>query len=292
MNEQLEESDAHGILAAEALARCDEVALYSEEPDRITRTFLCEPMRGLLERMSRWMEEAGLKVRIDAAGNLIGHYDGIRPTGPLLAIGSHIDSVPNAGKYDGVLGVLLGIAAVKALGGRRLPFGIDVIAFSEEEGVRFGLLFWAAWQRRAVSIADFSSAPTRPESPWPMPFARSGSTRRGSMRRPIRPAACLATWKSISSRARCSKEREAPAGVVEAIAGQSRIWADLEGRAGHAGTTPMAGRFDALAAAAELVLEVERLARLIDGLTATVGALTVDPVLPMSFQEGCGSAST
>ena len=137
MIEQPEESDTQSDLAAEVLARCDEVALFSEEPDKITRTFLSEPMRRLHGRLTEWMEEAGLSVRLDAAGNLIGRYDGLRPERPVLAIGSHLDTVPNAGKYDGVLGVLLGLAAVQALGGRRLPFGIDVIAFSEEEGVRY-----------------------------------------------------------------------------------------------------------------------------------------------------------
>ena len=118
MIEQPEESDALASVAAfaaEVLARCDEVALFSEEPDKITRTFLSEPMRGLLEQMTRWMEEAGLSVRLDAAGNLIGHYHGIRTQGPVLAIGSHLDTVPDAGKYDGVLGVLL------ATGGRQGP---------------------------------------------------------------------------------------------------------------------------------------------------------------------------
>ena len=134
---QRAELDAGADLAVEVLARCDEAALFSEDPDKITRTFLSKPMRGLVDRVTQWMVEAGMTVRLDAAGNLIGRYEGTRPPGPVLVIGSHLDTVPDAGKYDGVLGVLLGLAAVKALGGRKLPFGIDVIAFSEEEGVRY-----------------------------------------------------------------------------------------------------------------------------------------------------------
>ena len=137
MIEQPEESDAHGDLAAEVLARCDEVALVLGGTGQDHAHLSQRADARLHGRMTQWMEEAGLSVRLDAAGNLIGRYDGLRPERPVLAIGSHLDTVPNAGKYDGVLGVLLGVAAVKALGGRRLPFGIDVIAFSEEEGVRY-----------------------------------------------------------------------------------------------------------------------------------------------------------
>jgi allantoate deiminase len=277
MIEPPEESAAHSSLPAEVLARCDEVALYSEEPGRITRTFLSEPMRGLLERMRQWMHDAGLTVRIDAAGNLIGHYDGMRPKAPVLAVGSHLDSVPNAGKYDGVLGVLLGVAAVKALGGRRLPFAIDVIAFSEEEGVRFRAPFLGSlaaagrFDRQllertdaaGVSMADAFRA-------FGLDLARIGEA--------AYPAGSLLGYLEVHiEQGPVLEAHEAPAGVVEAIAGQSRIWAEVQGRAGHAGTTPMARRYDALAAAAELVLEVERLARSIDGLMATVGALTVEP---------------
>ena len=125
-------------LAHEVVARCDHAATYTEEPGRITRTFLSEPMRRLHEEVSGWMTAAGMSVHLDGAGNLIGRREGTRPALPVLVIGSHLDTVPDAGKYDGVLGVLLGVAAVQALGGgRRLPFGIDLIAFSEEEGVRY-----------------------------------------------------------------------------------------------------------------------------------------------------------
>ena len=121
--ERLHISDKLGSIAIEALARCDEAATFTEEPGKITRTFLREPMRRLHGRLAGWMEAAGMRVRVDAAGNLIGRYDGLDPTSPVLMIGSHLDTVPDAGKYDGVLGVVLGVAAVQALGGRRLPFG-------------------------------------------------------------------------------------------------------------------------------------------------------------------------
>src|SRR5262245_19932388 len=121
----------------EILARCDVLARLSETPGRITRTFLCEPMRPLHEALAGWMRAAGMQVRLDPIGNLIGHNPGERSDAPLFLFGSHVDTVPDAGRYDGILGVLLGVAVVAALQGQRLPFAIEVVAFSEEEGVRY-----------------------------------------------------------------------------------------------------------------------------------------------------------
>jgi allantoate deiminase len=277
MIEQPDESDAHIDLAAEVLARCDEVALFSEESDRITRTFLSEPMRRLHGRLTQWMEEDHLSVRLDAAGNLIGHYEGIRPECPIHVIGSHLDTVPNAGKYDGVLGVLLGLAAVKALNGRRLPFGIDVIAFSEEEGMRYRAPFLGSlaaagrFDRQLLERIDATGI-TMADA------FRSFGLDPARIDEAAYPAGGLLAYLEVHiEQGPILENRGAPAGVVEAIAGQSRICAKMRGRPGHAGTMPMEGRLDALAAAAELVLEVERLARSINGLRATVGALTVEP---------------
>ncbi len=266
-----------GALAKEVLARCDRVASFTEEPGRITRTFLCDAMRELNEEVSRWMIAAGMKARIDAAGNLIGHYHGTDPRLPVQMIGSHLDSVPDAGKFDGVLGVVLGIAAVQALRGRRLPFAIDVVAFSEEEGVRFRAPFLGS---RAIagrfdqSLLDrcdaqgvsmtaafraFGLDPARiTEAAYP--FGRIG----GYLEVHIEQGPVL-------------ESLDVPLGVVLGITGQSRLWATLSGHAGHAGTLPMHSRRDALAAAAELVLEVERIALGRAGLCATVGSLNVSP---------------
>ena len=228
MVEQSKEFSIRRELAAEVLARCDEVASYSEEPDKITRTFLSEPMRRLHERLTQWMEEAGLSVRLDAAGNLIGRYEGLRPELPVLAIGSHLDTVPNAGKYDGVLGVLLGVAAVQALGGRRLPFGIDVIGFSEEEGMRYrasvsgqpgGLR--ASFDRRLLDRTDATA------SPWPRRFASSGSIRTRIGEAAYPPGDMLGYLELHIEQGPVLESLGAPVGVVTSIAGQSRIWAEL-----------------------------------------------------------------
>ena len=270
-------SDELATIATEVLARCEEVATYSEEPGRITRTFLCAPMRRLHSRLAGWMEAAGLVVRVDAAGNMIGHRDGLDPNAPVLMIGSHIDTVPDAGKYDGVLGVMLGLAAVQALGGRRLPFGIDVIALSEEEGVRYGVPYLGSlaasgrFDRRLLgrtdtggtSMADafraFGLDPSRiEEAAYP-------------------PGRLLGYLEAHIEQGPVLESLGLPVGVVEAIAGQSRIRAEIRGRSGHAGTSPMEGRLDALASAAEIVLDVERLGRSVEGLRATVGTIAVEP---------------
>ncbi len=268
---------ARAGMADVVLARCDQIALFSEEEGKITRRFLSEPMRRLHGKLIEWMEEANLAVRTDPAGNLIGRYPGLRPELPVLMIGSHLDSVPDAGKYDGPLGVLLGLAAVQALGGRHLPFGIDLIAFGDEEGVRYGAPFLGSlavcgrFDRQLLDRTDgdgitmaaafraFGLDPSRIElAAYPT-------------------GAILGYIEAHIEQGPVLEALQAPVGIVEAIVGQTRIWAELRGRQGHAGTQPMEGRRDALAAAAELVLEVERLPRSFSGLRATVGALAVTP---------------
>jgi allantoate deiminase len=277
-------------LAAQVLARCDEIAHFSEHIGRITRTFLSEPVRRLHVRLTDWMEDANLAVRIDPAGNLIGHYAGPRPDLPVLMIGSHLDSVPDGGKYDGPLGVMLGLAAVQSLGGRRLPFGIDVIGFSEEEGVRYRAPFLGStavcgrFDRRLLDRVDCGGI-TMAEA-----FRNFGldPSRIGQAAYP--KGAILGYIEPHIEQGPVLESLDLSVGIVDAIIGQTRILAELSGRAGHAGTLPMEARLDALPAAAEVVLEAERLPRSFPGLRATVGTLTVVPgainVVPGATQLG------
>src|SRR3954463_253418 len=123
------------------IERCRTLAAFTEEPGFITRTFLSAPMRDVHACLREWMEEAGMGVRVDDAGNIRGCYAARTLGAPRLYIGSHLDTVPRAGAFDGILGVVMGIALVELLGGRRLPFAIEIVGFSEEEGVRFGVPF-------------------------------------------------------------------------------------------------------------------------------------------------------
>jgi allantoate deiminase len=274
-----ESGSANGVdaLAREVLERCDRAALFTEEPGRITRTFLCNAMRGLHEEVTLWMNAAGMVVHRDGAGNLIGHYEGTSTYRPVHVIGSHFDTVPDAGKYDGVLGVLVGIAAVQALEGSRLPFAIDVIAFSEEEGVRYRAPFLGSravagqFDPRLLDRCDRQGVPMREAF-------RSFGLDPGRIGEAAYPAQRIHGYTEVHiEQGPVLESLGAPLGVVEGITGQSRLWATLHGQAGHAGTLPMRGRRDALAAAAELVLEVERVALERPGLRATVGSLSVQP---------------
>jgi allantoate deiminase len=264
-------------LAREALARCDALAAESEAPGALTRTFLSPPMRQVHRHVSGWMRDAGMTVRLDPAANLIGRHETAVGGAPALLIGSHLDTVPDAGKYDGVLGVVLGVAAVQALRGRGLPFAVEVVGFSEEEGVRYRTPYLGSLalsgrfdppllDRRdadGVTMADafraFGLDPARvAEAAYP-------------------PGSILAYVEAHIEQGPLLEAWGTPVGVVEAIAGQSRLRVAFEGRAGHAGTSPMELRRDALPAAAELVLEVERLARAVDGLRGTVGTIEARP---------------
>jgi len=259
-----------------AIARCRQLARVSEDPAGTRRTFLSPPMREVHSEITSWLQASGATVRTDAAGNLRGFYDAVQPGAPRLLIGSHLDTVPNAGAYDGVLGVLLGVALLAALNGEKLPFGIEVVGFSEEEGVRFGEPFIGSralvgrldepllnrQDANAVTvrqaIEDFGLHPEK------IPEAHV-------------PARTLAYVEFHIEQGPVLETLNRPLGVVETIAGQSRLEFVFLGRANHAGTTPMHLRRDSIAAAAEWISAVERLAQSTPGLVATVGKIEAKP---------------
>jgi allantoate deiminase len=228
-------------------------------------------MHDVHRTLREWMEEAGMEVCIDRAGNLRGLYGhGARK----LLIGSHVDTVPNAGPYDGVLGVVLAIALVRALGGRRLKFGIEVIAFSEEEGVRFGVPFIGS--RALVGTLNEELLARRDARGITVAQAIRdfGLDAEGTGQE-----ACptLGYLEFHIEQGPVLDSLGLPLGVVTAIVGQSRFEVTFRGEANHAGTTPMQLRRDALAAAARWISLVERTARTTPGVVATVGALDVHP---------------
>jgi allantoate deiminase len=274
-------------LAAEILARCAALSRFTEEPGRITRTFLSPAMEDCHRLVRRWMEDAGMEVSVDRAGNLHGYYSAAEETdAPRLILASHLDTVPNAGRYDGILGVLLGLGLVEALYGRRLRCGIEVISFSDEEGVRYGLPFIgsralagtlgppqlarldAGGIRMSAALGDYSTA--HPEAVEATLHPKT----RGYLEFHIEQGPVL-------------DEAQLPLGVVEAIAGQSRAVFTFRGRAGHAGTTPMTLRRDALAAAAEWLVAVEAAALATPGLVATTGKIAAEPGAANVIPELC-----
>lgn len=264
-------------LAAECLLRCDELSTYTESPGQITRRFLTAPMRDVHAATTRWMDELNMTSRVDAVGNLIGTRSSAKPNCKMLLIGSHLDTVPNAGKYDGILGVIVGIAVVKALASADLPFAIDVVGFSEEEGVRFSTPYLGSraiagdFDVACLDLVDSQGHSLRAAienfdlTPDEIALAAYPADRvLGFIETHIEQGPVLAIL-------------DKPVAVVSAIAGQSRLKICFQGNPGHAGTTPMFPRADALVAAARFIVSVSELAQAIDGLRATVGYVKALP---------------
>lgn len=264
-------------LALEAVQRCHQLARFSEEPGKLTRTFLTPPMREVHAALTAWMGELGMEVRVDGIGNLIGRYPGLTPDAPAFLIGSHVDTVRDAGKYDGPLGVMLGLALVKGLKGRRLPFAIEVVAFSEEEGVRFSVPFFGSktltgrFDPEYLKLTDADGVSLEQAL---RTFGLDSSWIRRSAYAPKQVAGYL---EFHIEQGPVLESLGLPLGLVEAIVGQSRLEVAFRGKANHAGTTPMHLRQDALAGAAEWMTLVEREAREEPGLVATVGMINALP---------------
>jgi allantoate deiminase len=257
--------------AGRVLERCDELARFSEEEGLITRWYGSRSLVEAAGAVAGWMEEAGMVVRRDAVGNVIGRAGGGAGN---FVLGSHIDTVRDAGRYDGPLGVILAIEAAEQAGD--LPFAVEVVAFADEEGGRFPLSFlgsrgWAG----LLGVEDGDVTDSEGDSLAGAVRAMGGDPAAIGTR--SAPADLLGYLEVHIEQGPVLQDQDLPVGIVTAIAAQSRGNIDLRGMAGHAGNTPMRLRRDALAGAAELVLEVERLARETDGLTATVGRIRVDP---------------
>jgi allantoate deiminase len=264
--------------AAKVMERLDILGTCSEESGQLTRPFASDAMRRAHEHVASWMREAGMAVRRDNVGNLLGRYEGSGGDATLLA-GSHLDSVRDAGKYDGPLGVMVALAAVQRLhgSGSRLPYAIEVVGFADEEGLRYGTTYLGSkaladaldpadlvrTDAQGVTMADairaFGGDPDRvAQDRW------AGGKLLGYVEVHIEQGPVL-------------EARDLAVGIVSTIAGQSRLRLTFTGEAGHAGTVPMSRRKDALVSAAEFVLLVESEARATDGLVATVGQLDVRP---------------
>lgn len=262
--------------AETVIHRCQALARFSEHSDNTHRTFLSPPMRDCHREITGWLSPLGVSVTIDAAGNLRGFYPAKHPNAPRLLIGSHLDTVPNAGAYDGILGVVVAIALLESLEGHRLPFGIEVIGFSDEEGARFGVPFIGSRalvgriDEELLSCRDVHGVSVREAiQNFGLNADRiSAATLKddvlGYVEFHIEQGPVLETLGR-------------PLAVVEAIAGQSRMELSFTGSANHAGTTPMHLRHDALAAAAEWIIEVERAALRVSELVATVGQIEAKP---------------
>ncbi len=270
----MDEARAERVMVrAEALAQC------SEDVGQITRPYGTPSMMEAVALTRGWMDAAGMSTRVDAVGNLLGRYDAHRPGAPSLVLGSHLDSVRNGGRYDGPLGVLVATAVVEELHrqGLRLPIAIEVVAWADEEGLRFPTAYLGsrayvgAFEPALLDLLDADgvslAAAMRAIGGDPDAFQ--------SARRDV--SDLLGYVEVHIEQGPVLEGLGLPVGVVTSIAGQTRGVATFTGRAGHAGTTPGASRQDALAAAAEWVLAIEGLISDGESLVATVGRLDVSP---------------
>jgi allantoate deiminase len=262
--------------AARALARCDALAELTSLPDGIERVSFSPEHRAANAVVGEWMREAGLAVRQDAAGNICGRLEGERDGLPALVLGSHLDTVTDAGRYDGMLGVLLAIEVADRIDARSLPFALELIGFTDEEGTRFGnALFGSrafagrvgdAWlatpDRTGVTVAEAMTA-----------FGLDPASVGDAARRPEDLVGYLETHIEQGPHL---LDADRSLGVVTAIAGARRFALQVTGRAGHAGGTPYARRKDAAVAAAEIVVEIERIS-IETGTIGTVGRIRAFP---------------
>jgi allantoate deiminase len=264
--------------ARRLMGRLDELAEFSDDPSALTRLYLSPSYRRACEHVAGWMAAIGLEPEIDAAGNVHARYDGTTPRAPALMIGSHIDTVRDAGRYDGNLGALAALAVVEQLAerGERLDHAIDIVAFGDEEGVRFPTAMTGS--RALAGLVPADALGKRDADGITLrqaleAFGTADPERIFAMR-----ARGLAAFVELHIEQGPVLEAEGLAlGTVGAINGATRLAATVQGRAGHAGAVPMNLRQDALAATAEMVLAIEARACREPDLVATVGRIDAEP---------------
>lgn len=262
--------------AQDIVDRCKQLAAFSEDSVGTKRTFLSAPMRDCHRQVTEWLRVAGAEVRVDAAGNLRGFYAASDAHAPRLLIGSHLDTIPNAGAYDGILGVLLAVGLLDALEEQKLPFAIEAIGFSEEEGVRFGKPFIGS--RALVGRLDEELLNRQDANGISVRDAiENFGLNPGEIARAEIEEDALGYLEFHIEQGPVLEWAKRQLGVVECIVAQTRMEFVFTGATNHAGTTPMRLRRDAVAGAAEWIVGVERAARDTPGLVATVGVIEATP---------------
>jgi allantoate deiminase len=267
------------LLGKEIVDRIQALAAISSEPNNLTRIFLSVEHRKSADLLLSWMREAGMDAHLDAIGNVVGRYEGDKPKLPCLMLGSHYDTVRDAGKWDGPLGVITAISCVADLNKRgvRLPFAIEIAGFADEEGVRFSSTLLGS--RAIADTFDMSALSSRDSDGVTM---RDAMVKFGLDPEHIGAAArgrseLLAYVELHIEQGPVLEKEHLPVGVVTAISGATRLAVVLKGMAGHAGTVPMRLRRDALAGAAECILAIEELCRTDEALVGTVGYINARP---------------
>ena len=265
--------------AATLIERIAALEQISESPDFLCRRFATPEHRRANDQVADWMKAAGMSVCEDQIGNIVGRYEGLEPGAPALMMGSHLDTVVMAGKYDGMLGVLCALAAVEhfAATGQRLPFALEVVGFADEEGVRYHSTYLGSkaitgkLENTELDRVDAEGISMRDAL---IQFGKDPS----QLHTAKRAASDICGFIEVHIEQGPVLERENLAvGVVTSIAGATRLSVQLYGEAGHAGTVPMNLRRDALCAAAESVSAIERICKADPDLVGTVGRIDANP---------------
>jgi N-carbamoyl-L-amino-acid hydrolase len=262
---------------ARILDLADRLAQWSEMQGGLTCTYFSKAHQAVAQELRTWMRSAGLRAEIDAVGNVVGRYESTAPGARTLIVGSHYDTVANAGRYDGRLGILTALIVAEELvrARRQLPFHLEVIGFAEEEGVRFS----APYIGSSAIAGRFNAALLQRSDANSVSLGtvlHERSVDLTTIERLARPPQSLRGYLEVHiEQGPQLLERDLPLGVVTSIAGVVRCRISIEGVAGHAGTVPMALRRDAVTAAAEIVLAVERRCAAVPGLVGTVGQIEV-----------------
>ena len=263
-------------LAHECLKRADELAACTESPGILKRTFMSEPMQRVHTLVRGYMQSAGMQVRVDALGNIIGHLEGQGPK--TFLTGSHLDTVPDAGKYDGMLGVLIGIAAAQAIGAHNLAHHFEVIGFSDEEGVRYKMPYLGSLAIAGLFKQEYLARVDENGVTMADAIKNFGLNGREDFKSAAYDFSQVAGFAEVHIEQGPVLEAENLAlGAVTGLVGQSRVKLFYRGLASHAGTTPMRGRRDAFSALSELNVFVEKYGLSIPNLVATVGMAQVRP---------------
>ena len=273
-------TDHRPSLGREIVGRIVALGAISETPENLTRIFLSPEHRLAADVLLSWMRDAGMHAHLDAIGNVCGRYEGDRPGLPCLMLGSHYDTVRDAGKWDGPLGLITAISCVADLNRRRLrlPFAIEVVGFADEEGVRFASTLLGSravagtFVESVLGVKDRAGISMREAAiAFGLDPDHVGAAARA-------PSELLAYLELHIEQGPVLEAQRLPVGVVSAISGATRLAASLVGMAGHAGTVPMALRLDALTGAAECIVAIEELCRTDpDGLVGTVGYIHAMP---------------
>lgn len=266
-------------LAATLMERADHLATFTEEPGKITRRYGTPPLVDVMAIVDDWMREVGMMTRRDAIGNLFGLLPGPTDDAPRLLIGGHLDSVRDAGRYDGILGVLSAIATVEHLREATdpLPFAVEIVAFADEEGVRFHSLYFGsssasgAMSPETLDVTDADGISARDA------ITAFGFDPDGALQGSLTEHTHLGFIEAHIEQGPRLEAAGLPVGIVSGIVGTRRAHLDVYGTAGHAGTVAMEDRQDALVATSAIVLSIDEIGRDYENGRTTVGEVSVKP---------------